>query len=585
MSGLAVFESFDPLREGWSLTLHEPRKVISAFDHRGVLEAINEVQEAVGRGCWAAVAIAYEAAPAFEPKLAVHPTREFPLAWVGIYDQPGAVPAASKECLPETARFSPSVTADEYLRTISRIKSLIAEGETYQINYSFPIRMKHHGKPWTLYRTLGRAQGGGYSVFLDLEKFCVLSFSPELFFERQGSGLMTRPMKGTISRGRWPEEDVDHARRLAACPKNRAENVMIVDLLRNDMGKISEWGSVEVHRLFEVERYPTLWQMTSTIKSVCRPGTTLIDIFRALFPCGSVTGAPKKRSMEIIKDLELHPRGMYTGAIGFVKPGGDCIFNVAIRTLVLEKESGEGVLGVGSGVTADSDASDEYEECLLKARFIHHHPPAFDLLETLLLEEGAFFLLDRHIERIKASAQYFGFHFVDSTFREYLDDLCGKYCAGRWRVRLVMDRQGHLRSEVAELKKEEAKDWNVGFAPQPVRRSNPFFFHKTTHREFYDNALAERPHDDDVVLWNEEREVTESTRANIVMIQDGKKWTPPLDAGLLPGTYRAELLSAGEIQERVITQDDLLQCESFFLINSVRKWIPAVWSFKNKDYK
>jgi para-aminobenzoate synthetase/4-amino-4-deoxychorismate lyase len=360
---------------------------------------------------------------------------------------------------------------------------------------------------------------------------------------------------------------------------------MIVDLLRNDMGKISEWGSVEVHRLFEVERYPTLWQMTSTIKSVCRPGTTLIDIFRALFPCGSVTGAPKKRSMEIIKDLELHPRGMYTGAIGFVKPGGDCIFNVAIRTLVLEKESGEGVLGVGSGVTADSDASNEYEECLLKARFIHHHPPAFDLLETLLLEEGAFFLLDRHIERIKASAQYFGFHFVDSTFREYLDDLCGKYCAGRWRVRLVMDRQGHLRSEVAELKKEEAKDWNVGFAPQPVRRSNPFFFHKTTHREFYDNALAERPHDDDVVLWNEEREVTESTRANIVMIQDGKKWTPPLDAGLLPGTYRAELLSAGEIQERVITQDDLLQCESFFLINSVRKWIPAVWSFKNKDYK
>jgi para-aminobenzoate synthetase/4-amino-4-deoxychorismate lyase len=578
MSRLAVFESFDSLREGWNLTLHEPRKAISSYDHRGVLEAVNEVQEAVGRGCWAAVAIAYEAAPAFDPKLAVHTAREFPLAWAGIYDQPGAISADPEENSPDVTCCTSSVTADEYLRTISRIKSLIAQGETYQINYSFPIRMKLHGKPWTLYRTLGRAQGGGYSVFLDLEKFCVLSFSPELFFERQGNRLMTRPMKGTISRGRWSEEDIDHARRLAACPKNRAENVMIVDLLRNDMGKISEWGSVEVHRLFEVERYPTLWQMTSTIKSVCRSGTTLIDIFRALFPCGSVTGAPKRRSMEIIKGLEPHPRGMYTGAIGFVKPGGDCIFNVAIRTLVLEKESGEGVLGVGSGVTADSDASNEYEECLLKARFIHHHPPAFDLLETLLLEEGAFFLLAPHIERIKASAQYFGFHFVEDTFRKHVNDLSGKHCTGRWRVRLVMGRQGRLRSEVAELKKEEARVWNVGFASRPVRRSDPFLFHKTTHREFYDNALAERPHDDDVVLWNEEGEVTESTRANIVMIQDRKNWTPPLSCGLLPGTYRSELLSAGEIQERVITKDDLLQCESFFLINSVRKWIPAVWS-------
>ena len=513
-------------------------------------------------GSYVAVMLSYEAAPAFDSALVAHEPSEFPLAWASVVENPSEV--ATRVGVTSNS-WSPLVDRNEYDRAVARIRDLIAAGDTYQVNYSFPLTTSFSGDAYELYRNLCLTQGAPYSAYLDLGRFKVLCLSPELFFERRGNHVVTKPMKGTIKRGRWLEEDRELAQWLSTSAKDRAENVMIVDLLRNDLGKVAVPGSVRVSSLFDLERFETVWQMTSTVEATLKEGTSLVDLMTALFPCGSVTGAPKIRTMQIIRELERFPRGAYTGAIGFLKPGGDCIFNVAIRTVVIDTETNVATFGVGGGVTIDSTAEREYEECLVKSRFLHASPVEFQLFESILLEEGEYFLLSRHIERLRNSATYFGFSFPEQEISSVLVQIAARNASGAFKVRLVLWKDGQIETQVSPVENAHSIN-NIALATRPVHTSDRFLYHKTTLRDYYS---------EDVIFWNERDEVTESRIANVVVSIDGQLFTPPVSSGLLPGTFRAELLAQGKIKERVITIQDLRSAQEFFLINSVRKWIRA----------
>jgi para-aminobenzoate synthetase/4-amino-4-deoxychorismate lyase len=352
---------------------------------------------------------------------------------------------------------------------------------------------------------------------------------------------------------------------------------MIVDLLRNDMGRISEFGSVQVPKLFEVERYETVLQMTSTVTSRLLPQIGLLEILQALFPSGSVTGAPKIRTMKIIDELEDSPRQIYTGGLGFVSPDSEAVFNVAIRTLLIDTHSGIAELGVGSGITYDSSPESEYRECLLKAQFLSQSRPDFALLETMLYDgDAGCFLLDRHLARLAESADYFGFQFDANDIRSALQKIAENLKNGKFKIRLLLNREGGsqvIHTAVVELAPRSSL--RVAIARAPVNSRDVFLFHKTTHREVYETRKASRPDCDEVLLVNERGELTESTIANLVVRLNGKDYTPPVECGLLAGTFRAELVALGTLSERVLRPEDLRRAEAIFLINSVRKWLPA----------
>ncbi len=547
-----VFGSDESPPESWRLSFEKPVETRTAWSLDQVV-ALLEFAEAQARGgAHVAVMISYEASPAFDSALTAHESGEFPLAWAAVFDGASSETQGERDFV--SGPWATRINKDEYDSAVIRIKELIAAGDTYQVNYSFPLTSSFSGDAYAWYQELCLAQGARYCAYLDLDRYQVLSLSPELFFERRGDRVITRPMKGTIRRGRWAEEDEALAAQLRNSSKDKAENIMIVDLLRNDLGKVSVPGSVHVSSLFEAERYETVWQMTSTVESTLRPGTNFVELMSALFPCGSVTGAPKIRTMQIIRELERFPRGIYTGTIGFLKPGGDCVFNVAIRTVVIDKETGVATCGVGGGVTIDSTAAGEYEECLVKSRFLETRPVEFELFETMLIEDGEVFLLERHLERLRKSAAYFGFK-----------DPALKIPVKTGKLKASLRKDGRIKTEITEIPDSRGLK-RVALASAPVDSSDRFLFHKTTRRDFYS---------DDVIMWNERGEITESGIANVVARIDGELVTPPVSCGLLPGTFRAYLLDRGEIKERVITIEELKNASEIYLINSVRKWMRA----------
>ncbi|HEU0055260.1 MAG TPA: aminodeoxychorismate synthase component I, partial [Longimicrobium sp.] len=412
---VARFDSLGHGGGGRSFLFRRPRRVVEAWATADVLPALREVEAAVADGLHAAGFVAYEAAPGLDPALATHPPDprlpllRFVLCEERVETEPPSGDGDGDADAFRLGAFSPALAEDDYAAAVERIRALIAAGDTYQVNFTFPLRAAFEGDAAALYRRLRLAQRADFHAFLRFGDTSIVSASPELFFRQVGGELELRPMKGTRPRGRWPEEDARLAAELLSSEKERAENLMIVDLLRNDAGRVAEFGSVRVDRLFEVERYETVHQLTSTIRARVREGVGLADLFGALFPCGSVTGAPKVRTSEIIAELERGPRGVYTGAVGFASPG-EAVFSVAIRTLVVDHAAGTAELGVGSGVTFDSAAAAEYRECLAKSAFATHAPHDFRLLETLLWEPGeGYFLLDGHLERLSRSAAYFGF--------------------------------------------------------------------------------------------------------------------------------------------------------------------------------
>lgn len=580
----ALFESFGPQQHaGWGAAFSSPLAVHEAWRIDEVAAVVTAAEQAALAGRWAVLLLAYEAAPAFDAALPVHPPSNFPLAWAAIFDACGAPVKAPAEPVNPPA-WEPVVPETSYRAAIAQIRDAIAAGETWQVNYSFPLRTRYTGDTQRWYRQLTRSQQAGYCAWVDLGHHQVLSLSPELFFERAGAQVRVRPMKGTRPRGRWTEEDSEQRRQLLTSEKDRAENLMIVDLLRNDLGRIAAPGTVRTPRLFEVEAYATVFQMTSTIEAQTRPGLPLFEVLRGLFPCGSVTGAPKVRTMEWIRRLEPFPRGIYTGAIGWLRPGGDCIFNVAIRTIAREAESGEARCGVGGGITWDSTAEGEYQECRTKARFLTGKRPEFELLESLLLEDGRYWLLERHLQRLSASAAYFGFPCDAAKAEQVLAGLQGRHAEGRWKVRLLVAADGGIRGEAQPIPLPPAPPLlQVAFAAEPVDDRDVFLYHKTTHRAVYEQRR--QPGFDDTILFNQRGEVTESLIANVVVRDAHGLWTPPVSCGLLPGCLRAELLESGEIRERVITVAELQQAREFYLINSVRGWMAATLRSQDRASK
>ena len=526
-----------------------------------VLPVLEFAERESSAGSYVAVMLSYEAAPAFDSVFSVHKPSDFPLAWAAAFSSASEIKDLSTPTIASNS-WTPRIGRDEYDNAVIQIEELIAAGDTYQVNYSFPVTATFAGDHFEWYRSLCLAQGAQYSAYLDLGRYKVLCLSPELFFSRTGNHVVTKPMKGTAPRGRWLAEDRATAEWLKHSAKNRAENVMIVDLLRNDLGKVSVPGSVRASSLFDIERFETVWQMTSTVESTLKDGTTLPELMQALFPCGSITGAPKIRTMQIIRELERFPRGVYTGAIGLIQPGGGCVFNVAIRTVVLDTESNQATFGVGGGVTIDSTTEREYEECLVKSRFLHSTPVEFQLFESLLLEDGDYFLLAEHLERLKESAEYFGFRFAGTRINADLERI--KTQSGSFKVRVTLWKDGRTETQIIPIKaSDEVK--RVTLAREPVDSSDRFLFHKTTRRRS----------GDDVIYWNERGEATESSTANVVVSIDGELYTPPLESGLLAGVFRNRLLAEGHIKERTISIEELQSTRDFFLINSVRKWMRA----------
>jgi para-aminobenzoate synthetase/4-amino-4-deoxychorismate lyase len=539
-----------------------------------VLPVLARVEEAVAGGAWAAGFLAYEAAPAFDAALAAHPPGPLPLTWWGLFEEPEEVPPPRTSNDPPDVDWRPAIAGRNYRKAIAWIRERIARGDTYQVNYTFPLEARWHGDPMALFTALCEAQQAHHCAYVDTGRFAVCSASPELFFELDGDRILTRPMKGTARRGRYPEEDRERARALLRSAKDLAENVMIVDMMRNDLGKIARPGSVAVEVLFSVETYPTLHQLTSTVRA--ETDASLVEILRALFPCASITGAPKVSTSRIIRELETGPRGVYTGAVGFVAPNRRARFNVAIRTAVVDRETATARYGTGGGIVWDSDADDEYRECRTKALVLRSPAADFSLLETLRWRpRSGFFLFERHLERLSSSAVHFGFRIELDEIRERLLKAARDFEKIRHRVRLTAGRRGEVEIEGTPWPCSGRTVWNVRLDVQPTDSENPFLFHKTTRRDAYEQARRRAPPGDEAVLWNERRELTESTRANLVLRIGGALVTPPVRCGLLAGTYRAELLDRGRIREQVLPVAAFAEAEEVFLVNSVRGWIRA----------
>ncbi len=552
---------------------------VTADNEREVVPALHKIENLVRGGAYAAGFISYEAAQALDASLTTKTLLEFPFLWFGIFRERRFVSLDTWMAVTEnhsyaTSEWKADVCRDEYMRDVEMIRNYIAAGDVYQVNFTFRESFAFAGDTESFFRDLCRAQETPYCSYIDLHRYCILSASPELFFMLNDGILTVRPMKGTAKRGISIEDDAEIVRRLRGDEKERAENLMIVDLLRNDLGRVSENGSVTVDSLFDVETLRTVHQMTSTVSSRLRVDTGLASLLRALFPCGSITGAPKKRSMEIIAETEGSSRGVYTGCIGHISPGMlHAVFSVGIRTVVIDKEAGRGNLGVGSGITWYSDPAAEFEESLTKGFFAREIPPDFVLIESFLYEEReGLFLFERHLERLAHSALYFSFSFnsvlVRRNVEEFVRDIEGNY-----KVRLLLSRDGTVALEHEPLvSNDKASPSCIAFAETPVNSTNPFLYHKTSNRAHYLQELAKRPDCLDVIFINERGEVTEGANNNIVVNKAGILLTPPVGCGLLSGTFRARLLESGEIEEGILTQSDLVEAEEIYLVNSVRKW-------------
>ncbi|WP_254050961.1 aminodeoxychorismate synthase component I [Zoogloea sp. LCSB751] len=575
LSPFAFFDNnldADGQRGAWLLTgLVEEVICDDAGNWRDCLQRLDE---AARNGAWVAVAAAYELGYAIEARLRPRrPAGSGPLLQAWIFEHGEWLDsAACEKWLSAQAGDAPGgvgalqadIAETAYLENIERIRRYIADGDCYQVNYTFPFSGQAYGAPAALYQSLRAAQPVRYGAFIRHTGGSILSRSPELFLERSGTTLSSLPMKGTAPRQADPAT-------LSTSEKDRAENVMIVDLIRNDMGRLAPAGGVRVDELFHVEPYPTVWQMISRV--VAEPvAAGLPEIFRALFPCGSITGAPKIRAMEIIRELEPSPRGIYCGALGFIRPGGDFRLSVPIRTLLVDTD-GQAKLNVGSGVVYDSSPAGEWAECHLKARFLTALPTPLRLIETLRYapaEAEAFPFLAEHRERLSASARWFGFPFDPDAFRDTLATVGGD---APLRVRVTLGQGGDFRLETAPLSAGAPADApTVVLSPHRVRSDDPLLRHKTTARRLYDQELARVMADGnfDALFLNERGELTEGARSNLFVQKNGELLTPPQDAGLLNGVLRRRLLRKGLAREATLTVADLHQAEALFVGNGLR---------------
>jgi para-aminobenzoate synthetase / 4-amino-4-deoxychorismate lyase len=580
--------------EPWTRLFMAPLRICAAHHPEEIPALFAAIEDAVRAGLCAAGFFSYECGRSFEGKVPPRESGDHPLAWFGIYDRsypfdhqtgrfaegdpPGLTRQRGLDAEPAAeiaAGFS--ISPGEYAERIAAIHEWIRAGDVYQLNFTAPWRVNLCGSAAALYARLRAHQPAPYGAFVHSgQGKKILSFSPELFFcldsNQSPRRIVTRPMKGTAARGRTTREDRQRAEWLRADAKNRSENVMIVDLLRNDLGRLANFGSVRAEKLFQAERYPTLWQMTSTVTAGLRHDVSFEQIFRALFPCGSITGAPKVRAMQLIAELENEPRGAYTGAIGFFSPQ-KTVFNVAIRTLELDGD--RGTMGTGSGIVIDSDAAEEYRECLLKAAFLTQTQLEFSLIETMLWE-GGFPLLELHLDRLTDSADYFDFPCERAGACAALDAYALKFTDRSARkVRLLLDRNGAITitDEALAPRDDQNRVGRVRIAAVRTDPADRMLFHKTTHRPVYVAAFQEATRNGfhDVLFFNLRGELTEGAISNVFIEKNGRWFTPPVECGLLAGVYRRHLLETqAGMEERVLYEEDLRNADAIYIANAVR---------------
>jgi para-aminobenzoate synthetase/4-amino-4-deoxychorismate lyase len=556
---------YDSDEEAW-LRFTGASYVYIAKTNDDVTAVLDIIEAACAKGKYAVGYVSFEAASAFDSALVHHPSESLPLAAFAIFDHvEETFPGVMSEPLSEPLDLDPVIDESDFLESIQQIKAYLRSGDSYQVNFTHQLKGNTTASPGSIFSFLCRAQPSPYSAFIETDDYAICSVSPELFFEVNGASVRTEPMKGTRPRGRFPEEDAGFRSDLVGSEKDRAENLMIVDMLRNDLGKIAVAGSVCAEELFSIKRFPTVWQQVSSISA--KTDASLGELFSALFPCASVTGAPKARAMGIIRELETEARGVYTGAIGLVKPGRRGRFSVAIRTLTLDKHNDIANYGVGGGIVWDSDPGEEWQESLTKAKILSFDRQSFRLLETMLYEPmSGVFLLNLHLDRLEASAHYFGFDIDVDSIRT---QLCSLQLLRRAKLRLLLDSDGDYELEEHPLS-EVKPIVMLKFASRPVNSHDIFLFHKTTRRDVYDEARNDVDHCDDVILWNEKNELTETTIANLFLEIAGELVTPPVECGLLAGTYRRYMLEKGRVKEAVVRKSDLVNASKIYVANSMR---------------
>jgi len=558
--------------EGQWLCFEHPKKILKT---RHLEEVLPLLEEAENSNLFVAGFVSYEAAPAFDSAFQTRPNHSFPLLYLGLFPPPILLDHLEAVSSFELGERIPDISKATFTKKMEHIKKEIAAGATYQVNYTHRLKAPFFGDAFSFFSTLVHGQKTQHAAFIQTEDFSICSASPELFFHQKGKEIIMRPMKGTAPRALTFQEDEKQRKRLQNSSKDRAENIMIVDMIRNDLGRVAIPGSVEVENPFHLEKYPTVWQMTSTVKAQLKT-PSLSSLFKALFPCASITGAPKAKTMEIIRNLESSPRNIYTGAIGFSAPNKqESCFNVAIRTALIHHKMHQLEYGVGGGIVWDSLADSEWEETQSKALILTQPHPEFQLIETMLWEpKTGIFLLKEHLKRLSDSANYFDIPLDLNALRCQIDRVTKGLKEYPHKVRLLLFQTGKFSLESTPFSLPSSPV-RISISDTPISEHSPFLFHKTTLRTCYETAKKMKPDVDDVILWNAKNEVTESTIANVVIKKGNQFYTPPISAGLLPGTFRSHLLAKKKIQEKVIHLNELKTADELFLINALRKWQPA----------
>jgi para-aminobenzoate synthetase / 4-amino-4-deoxychorismate lyase len=545
----------------------DPVAVVTTNSIDQVNKVLSDVESYLEQGFYAAGYIGYEASGGIDVSLKSHEFTEYPLIWFGIYKEHKGFDMDSVEYESfDMGEWNPNISAQQYENSIAAIKNYIRAGDTYQVNYTFRLHNSFQGNPLSLAKTIFNAQSSQYCAYINMGDIHICSASPELFFEYRNGDVTSKPMKGTVKRGLSSALDKQQKDWLHRSVKNRAENVMIVDMIRNDMSRFADAGSVKVDKLFFVEQYPTVFQMTSTVNAKTK--CSAVTVVRDMFPCASITGAPKVRTMELIKQLEPDARGIYTGSIGYFSPDNNAQFNVAIRTVVINEKKQSAEYGVGGGIVWDSSAAAEFEECKLKAKILTYKEPGFEILESLLwCPKNNTVLLDLHMERLIQSAHYFNFKVDPDNVRTLiLKEVIGKNSPQK--IRVLLHKSGKVEISTSELVSLIGK--SVGVTKRHRNTQSQYIYHKTTNRHFYDEAIREVPNVNDIIIVNDAGYVTETCIGNIIVKIDEKFITPAIDCGLLPGIYRKKLLELGVIVEGHVKLVDLKRAKEVYIINSIR---------------